>query len=517
MTEKIVDYNSLPRDYTYQKVGETTKLQGKYDQRTYEVLKTDLPSNKLAGCAKFITVFILTGFGGLFGIGTLISQRFANFLGDLLHEMLTGNMPVRYYVPLDSANETIQFTLKTLGIGQTFTPAEQTVIEPEIRVKEDDVIQDPISTTQEVHVEENVSIQHPTPAENHEITITEETRQTTLIKEESPTLKFSTAQREKAYGLPFHEGPRMPGEPKVEYLIRTQEEHLKEYFEIWAYDKRWDMFHTSHYDWWMFPIPRPSVQKGELFAVSLKEIEELRSNPESMKNYRRGVELVLLSWGWDVNTGEMVPSGNRGARQSWEGYGVRLGKMADFLFRFGEEELYEQVVKFYNQVKGIYPLEVWVKECCARRLNSLCDSILTDKSRFEKIKEKIMRRQQAEENQEAKRLNELLKFLSNPAYELNEKNYDFGIEDVFGVLNLDPIRDKTFLQSLNKKYKDAILYIKEDDARDSIIDKQCAFDRDKSSRLANNNIAKLLYQYRKTPMAPQIQEMARTILLYVLS
>lgn len=183
-------------------------------------------------------------------------------------------------------------------------------------------------------------------------------------------------QREKAYGKSFRPKEKIFNETKENYLKRTQREHLKGYFEIWAFDKRWEWFKPNptatspgaHYDWWMFPVSRSSAGYGDTFAVNFEQINSLKSDEEFIKNYRRGVELVLLSWGWNVKLDRPVPESQRSDAQRWEGYGVRLGKMADSLYLFGEIELYAKVQKFFNHIRHQYPLEQWVIDSCSRQV-----------------------------------------------------------------------------------------------------------------------------------------------------
>lgn len=193
---------------------------------------------------------------------------------------------------------------------------------------------------------------------------------TALVKKTAPT----KAQRERAYAASFRPGGKLFNESKEHYVKRVQSEHLNEYFEVWAFDKRWEWFKPNpsgnspgaHYDWWMFPISRSSSGYGELFALDAEQIKTLKADKEFMKNYRRGVELVLLSWGWDIRHGRPVSEEERTKDQRWEGYGVRLGKMANSLFLLEEMDLYGKVQKFFEHIRHEYPLEGWVVENCSR-------------------------------------------------------------------------------------------------------------------------------------------------------
>lgn len=155
-------------------------------------------------------------------------------------------------------------------------------------------------------------------------------------------------------------------------IKNLKEQHSKQLklFEQWAESGDWKRFKPeySHYDWWAFPITRPSSGYGNTYAVNEKEIEALKADTDFMKGYRRGVELVVKSWGWDINRDAQIPESERNSDQTWTGYEVRLGKMGDSLYLFGEKELFEKVKRFYQSVcvPSKYPLSDWVRMIFSR-------------------------------------------------------------------------------------------------------------------------------------------------------
>jgi hypothetical protein len=72
-----------------------------------------------------------------------------------------------------------------------------------------------------------------------------------------------------------------------------------ELFEAWAAAKEWAAFHSNHYDWWTFPIDQPSAY-GFKWVVYEGDIARLIEDAEFMQTYRRGLELLAASWGWDL-------------------------------------------------------------------------------------------------------------------------------------------------------------------------------------------------------------------------
>lgn len=146
---------------------------------------------------------------------------------------------------------------------------------------------------------------------------------------------------------------------KVQVVKKRHKEQL-ESFEKWAKNGQWEMFHHqhSHYDWWMFPINRSSAGQGTKYTVHKAEIETLKNDPEFMRDYLRGAELVAKSWGWDIKAG--APVAMPMPAQHWEDWPVRLGKMADSLRLFGQENYRHNMKSFALQRLNVHSLEPWV-------------------------------------------------------------------------------------------------------------------------------------------------------------
>ena len=105
-------------------------------------------------------------------------------------------------------------------------------------------------------------------------------------------------------------------------------------FESWAAAGDWAHFHREHYDWWAFPIDRPSSQ-GTRWVVDEDQALELRRDPAFWTQYVRGLKLVAASFGWDL--GAAAPLAHPQPGQSWHGWPVRLHKMARSARLFGAE------------------------------------------------------------------------------------------------------------------------------------------------------------------------------------
>lgn len=145
-------------------------------------------------------------------------------------------------------------------------------------------------------------------------------------------------------------------------LIDKQKSHLAK-LQILANAGQWQHIqrHTSHqdsgFDWWMFPIKRPSQGMGTRYTVNDEQIRKLKANPEFMKSYRDGVILVAKSWGWDLEKGIDITND----KQKWVSYNVRLGKMIDSLSLFDQQDLLRNLVHFIDQ-KGVRrSLDPWIQ------------------------------------------------------------------------------------------------------------------------------------------------------------
>lgn len=127
--------------------------------------------------------------------------------------------------------------------------------------------------------------------------------------------------------------------PKILEIKKLHTEYLAK-FEKRAQSGKWREIREDHFDWWMFPIMRPSRGHGERFALSKEEIDFLKRDSAFMDEYRRGVKLVIESWGWDLEKGGW-------ARPSeWDNWTVRFVKIAESLNLFGEDDLFRRVKEF---------------------------------------------------------------------------------------------------------------------------------------------------------------------------
>ena len=139
--------------------------------------------------------------------------------------------------------------------------------------------------------------------------------------------------------LPKNEHPEFVG---LEALKAKQAAQLA-VFEEWALNNDWQHFHASHYDWWMFPYSQPS-QFGFAYVVYASETEALKQDSLFIRSYLRGVELLFLSWGWDLQNEVEVPEPAHD--QKWHNWPIRLHKCAMSLQEFGFVREFDSVRKY---------------------------------------------------------------------------------------------------------------------------------------------------------------------------
>lgn len=88
-------------------------------------------------------------------------------------------------------------------------------------------------------------------------------------------------------------------------LIKEQRKQTKQ-FEAWAKAGKWKKFHSSHFDWWTFPIDRGSMAYGYEFTPPKDELNKLRNNIPYLASLRKAASLYMLSMAWDMKNGDWI-------------------------------------------------------------------------------------------------------------------------------------------------------------------------------------------------------------------
>lgn len=130
-------------------------------------------------------------------------------------------------------------------------------------------------------------------------------------------------------------------------LIQHQKDQTVK-FKIWAGNEEWENFHTSHYDWWTFPIDKGSASYGFMYDVSGLPIERLKTNDGYLQSLKDAAGYYLESVGWDMNTLSFIPNPQKSKGQSIDGNinGPRLFKISRSLQIHGLEREFDSVNEF---------------------------------------------------------------------------------------------------------------------------------------------------------------------------
>jgi hypothetical protein len=162
---------------------------------------------------------------------------------------------------------------------------------------------------------------------------------TTLIKNETNMEESSKTLQPTMTELKRNTYPEFVG---LDELKRKHKAQLDD-FELWAAEGKWYDFHYSHYDWWMFPYDKPSAY-GRAYTIYEYEVSELKKDDIFIERYLRGVELLLMSWGWDLHRQSFVENPDRG--QKWANWPIRLYKCGCSLLLFGFYNTFISVQKY---------------------------------------------------------------------------------------------------------------------------------------------------------------------------
>lgn len=153
-------------------------------------------------------------------------------------------------------------------------------------------------------------------------------------------------------------------DPKIQDIIDTHKNGDHSFgccgltqLQAFSRSKDYNAIRSHHYDWWMFPIDRSTTGKGEKFRLSSHHFTTLAQHPAFIKDYIEGIRIVLDAWGWDLKNKRDISKGS----QRWDGYGIRLAKMANSLQLFIKnaktpsvrkelENVYQSVRLFYRNI-----------------------------------------------------------------------------------------------------------------------------------------------------------------------
>jgi hypothetical protein len=114
-------------------------------------------------------------------------------------------------------------------------------------------------------------------------------------------------------------------------------------FRDWATTGNWGKFHSSHYDWWAFPINAPSSY-GFKYCLTPEGLSALSQDEGFIASLRESAALLMLSWGWDILENELVE--NPQQEQRWANWPIRLAKCTRSLNLFGQDDFVQSARSF---------------------------------------------------------------------------------------------------------------------------------------------------------------------------
>lgn len=133
--------------------------------------------------------------------------------------------------------------------------------------------------------------------------------------------------------------PKFVGLP----LLKLKQRKTISDFRLWS-KTGWEQFHLNHYDWWMFPIDEPSTTWRFGFTVYEEDARELREDVLYLDQYREGMILLALSWGWDLEKAKRIPRPSD--QQCWRNWPIRLYKATKSAQLFGEESSFHSLREY---------------------------------------------------------------------------------------------------------------------------------------------------------------------------
>jgi len=116
-----------------------------------------------------------------------------------------------------------------------------------------------------------------------------------------------------------------------------------EEFRDWASTGNWGKFHSSHYDWWAFPIDAPSSY-GFKYCLTPQSVAALSKDESFIASLRESATLLMLSWGWEIFKSKLVDEPQ--PDQSWANWPIRLAKCIRSLNLFGQGDIVQSARSF---------------------------------------------------------------------------------------------------------------------------------------------------------------------------
>ena len=126
-------------------------------------------------------------------------------------------------------------------------------------------------------------------------------------------------------------------------MIKEECIHQSLQFINWDKNQKYSNFHSSHYDWWAFPVDKPSSY-GEKYQITSEERSKLLLDQAFLNALRTNAILVCRSWGYDLENGKNLTTLTK--EQRWQRWPIRLYKMSCSLELFQQRDLHMNSIKY---------------------------------------------------------------------------------------------------------------------------------------------------------------------------
>ena len=147
--------------------------------------------------------------------------------------------------------------------------------------------------------------------------------------------------------------PKTTNQSAFEGIV-LQENQISE-FVVWIENEDWDKFVLNHFDWYTFPIDKPSLSYSNKYCIRTKLLlDQLSDEERFLSNVKKATELVLMAWGWSMKENQQLVN-------IWEKNKnpTRLYKIGRCLKMFEMNDYYESLQLFAKTVKANGVLSLW--------------------------------------------------------------------------------------------------------------------------------------------------------------
>eukprot|EP00906_Rhabdomonas_costata_P025697 RCo036712 len=170
-----------------------------------------------------------------------------------------------------------------------------------------------------------------------------------MASKRKPSARLPNPPAWEVPGHPYHGLRHNPSAAEGLRTLRCKHSETTAKFREFAAKAQWPRIHSMHYDWWMFPLERNTKPGTGIYDVLPADIEELKADPTFMAEYREGVRLAALAWGWEVDHAKPVLPLQNG--MGWSNWDIRLAKILRSLWLFEDGPYFASMQAYARLLK----------------------------------------------------------------------------------------------------------------------------------------------------------------------